>query len=276
LFGEVAELVLAEFFGVGVGLFAGDAADFPGDDFEVVDELGVGGFAGPGVGDAEDGGGVVGGDDGGGPAGVVEDLAAGLGDAEGFSHEGLGGGGAEADDELGADGFDLGFEPGAAGFDFAGIGFGVDSPCAAGLEFEMFHRVGDVDGGAVDADLFEGAVEELAGGADEGFAGEVFLVAGLFADEHDGGGGGAFAEDDLGGVAVEVTALAFFGGGAELGEGEFIGEEVGGGAGVFAGGFLRFGHDCLREVGISSRRSGPPGGARAGAAREVPSSSRGR
>ena len=51
---------------------------------------------------------------------------------------------------------------------------------------------------AVDAGLGERPVEELAGGADEGAALEVLLVAGLLADEGDGGADRTLAEDGAG------------------------------------------------------------------------------
>src|SRR5438045_1079853 len=105
----------------------------------------------------------------------------------------------------------------------------MEAAFAARFPLEVFDGVGDVDGRAIDVGGGEGFVEQAAGGADEGLAGEVFLVAGLFADEDEAGGGGAFAEDDVGGAAVEGAALAFGGGAGEGGEGDFAGEEIGGG-----------------------------------------------
>jgi hypothetical protein len=81
----------------------------------------------------------------------------------------------------------------------------------------VLHRVGHVDARAVEAGLGEGAVEELAGRADEGVAGEVLVVAGLLADEDQLGVGGAFTEDGLGSGLVEGTAGAAARLGAELG-----------------------------------------------------------
>ena len=62
----------------------------------------------------------------------------------------------------------------------------------------------------VDAGLREGAVEQLAGRADERAAGEILLVARLLADEHDARVERAFAEHGLGGVLVEMAAGAAF------------------------------------------------------------------
>jgi hypothetical protein len=58
--------------------------------------------------------------------------------------------------------------------------------------------VGEVYLAAVDARLRHRAVEELAGRTDEGLALQVLLVAGLLADEGNGGADRAFAEDGAG------------------------------------------------------------------------------
>ncbi len=71
-----------------------------------------------------------------------------------------------------------------------------------------------------------------AGGADEGQALAVFLVAGLFADQHERGLAGAVAGHDLGGVEIEVAALAAGHGGGEHGQGVLGGDE-GRGGGLF-------------------------------------------
>ena len=128
----------------------------------------------------------------------------------------MGGGGAEADDEFGLENFDFGEEPGTAGGDFAGVGLFMESAFSGGFPFEMFDGVGDVGFGAIDASFFKGFVEHPAGGADEGFAFEVFFVAGLFADENNARVFGAFAEDRLGAGFPEGTGFALPGCGSEL------------------------------------------------------------
>src|ERR1700756_1165206 len=55
---------------------------------------------------------------------------------------------------------------------------------SARYELEMFDGIGDVDLVAVDAGFIERAVEHLPGRTHERFAGKVFLVAGLLADQH--------------------------------------------------------------------------------------------
>ena len=92
--------------------------------------------------------------------------------------------------------------------DLAGVRLLVDAPLAARLEFEMLDRVGDVDAGAVDAGLGKRAVEQLAGRADERPAGEILLIAGLLADEHERRVARALAEHGLGRGLPERAALA--------------------------------------------------------------------
>jgi len=69
---------------------------------------------------------------------------------------------------------------------------------AARHEFEMFDRPGDVDFASVDAGLDQGAVEHMPRRTDERLAGEVFLVAGLLANQHDARVRRAFAKHSLG------------------------------------------------------------------------------
>ncbi len=159
------------------------------------------------VGGAEDGGGMEGGDDFIGEGSAV-DFAAVAHESEGASEEGFGGGGSEAEDDAGLEGGDLSLEPGAAGGELGEAGVLVDAELAALHEFEVLDGVGDEEERAVDVELGEGAVQELAGWTDEGEALEVFLIAGLFSDDEQGGVGGAAAGDYLGRVAVEVAAPA--------------------------------------------------------------------
>ena len=108
------------------------------------------------------------------------------------------GGGAERHDEAGADEVELALQPPAVMRDLARGGALVQPALAALDVLEVLDGVGDVGFLAVDAGLGERAVEELAGGADEGAAGEVLLVARLLADEGDGGAERALAEDGAG------------------------------------------------------------------------------
>jgi hypothetical protein len=74
--------------------------------------------------------------------------------------------------------------------------------------FEVFDRVGHVDFVARDAAERERFVEELARGADERFACEIFAIAGNFTDEHHARCCRAFAEHGLRGVLVQRAASA--------------------------------------------------------------------
>jgi len=72
----------------------------------------------------------------------------------------------------------------------------------------MFDRVGDIGLVAVDAGFVQGTVEDFAGRADERPPGEIFLVAGLLADQHDRRVRRTFAEHGLGGVAPQRAGPA--------------------------------------------------------------------
>ncbi len=72
----------------------------------------------------------------------------------------------------------------------------------------MFYRIGDVNLVAVDAGFFQRAVERQPRRSDERFAGEVFLVARLLADQHHLGIPRAFAEHGLRRVFPEMTGAA--------------------------------------------------------------------
>ena len=190
---------------------------------------------------AEDGRGVNGGDDLIGVRGG-EDLAVVAHEAEGAAEEALGGGGPEAQDDAGFDGVDLGLEPRAAGRDLGHAGVLVEAELAALDELEVLDGVGEVDRRAVDVEVGEDLIEDAAGGADEGQALQVFLVAGLLADEHEGGGlvevdeRRGDAGHDLGGVAVEVAPLAGGEGGVDGREGVVGRDEgLGGRLGLLAG-----------------------------------------
>jgi hypothetical protein len=168
----------------------------------------------------------------------------------------LGGSDAEADNYAGLEKSEFAFEPGAAGVDFACVGLGVEAALApgSGFPFEMFYGVGHVDFAAIYFQFFEGAVEQFAGGTDEGAAFDVFVVAGLFADEDDFGGLGSFTEDGLGGIFVEGAALAVAGGARQFGE-----RGVGIRGEIFAGiELVRVGgNGCLESFGVISTRHMP-------------------
>ena len=77
-----------------------------------------------------------------------------------------------------------------ARFDLADARLLVDSSLAARLPVEVLHRIGQIDGCSIDAGLGERVIEHAACRPDKRVAGEIFVVAGLLADEHDGGAPG--------------------------------------------------------------------------------------
>lgn len=99
-------------------------------------------------------------------------------------------------------------EPDLAALDFVGVGTFVQAPLAAHLMLEMLHGVGDEDLRARDLRLRQGVVEDLASGADERLAGEIFLVAGLLAHQHELSAPASLARDGLDCVLIERTTGA--------------------------------------------------------------------
>src|SRR5205085_5829971 len=79
---------------------------------------------------------------------------------------------------------ELRFEPGPARSDLARVRLLVDAALATRFPFEMLHRVGDVNLRPIDPRFLERAIENFSRRTDEWFAGEVFLVAWLFAQQH--------------------------------------------------------------------------------------------
>src|SRR6185312_3394198 len=108
---------------------------------------------------------------------------------------------AERDDHARADGRELLLEEGLALGDLVGLGVAVARRAA-------LQDVADVDVAAGEAHGFDHLGQELAGGADERLAGAIFVGAGRFADEDEGGVGVADAVDDVGALAGELAALA--------------------------------------------------------------------
>ena len=84
----------------------------------------------------------------------------------------------------------------------------MDAPLAARLPFEVLDRVRDVGLVAVDPCFHERLVEELSRRPDKRLAREVFLVAGLFADEDHLSSGRALSEDRLRPSLPERAGLA--------------------------------------------------------------------
>lgn len=130
-------------------------------------------------------------------------------DAKIAAEKRLRGSGAETDDDVGTNGRNFRVEPWTTGGDFGGVRFLVDAAFSARFPFEMLHGIRDVHFLAIDAGILEGFVEKLSSGADEWFAFEIFLTAGLLADENYFRlRTAAFAENRLSGVLPEITRFA--------------------------------------------------------------------
>ena len=129
-----------------------------------------------------------------------QELAAMLGDAKVATQQGLRRGGAHANDYFRMKRGDFGFEPRPASCYFPGAGFFVDAAFSSGLPFKMLHGVGAVNFFAVNSCFRKRLIQEVAGGADEWFAFQVFVIARLFADKNNFCVGQALAEHCLRGV----------------------------------------------------------------------------
>ena len=73
----------------------------------------------------------------------------------------------------------------------------MDAPPAARGEFEMLHRVGDINQPPVDAGFFQRLVQQLSRRSNERAADHILLIAWLFADEHHARATWPFAEHGL-------------------------------------------------------------------------------
>src|SRR6266542_4239548 len=135
-----------------------------------------------------------------------------FGNAEFWAEQRLSCGGAEDYNYLWLNKRDLGFEPGTASRNFLSVRFFMDAAFAARLPLKMFDNISDVSLRAVDAGFFQGVIEQATGGTNEWMSGEIFFIAGLFADEHDYRAAAPFAEDGLRTAFPEVAGFAIGGG----------------------------------------------------------------
>src|SRR5205823_11530109 len=138
----------------------------------------------------------------------LDELAPLLAHLEVATEQSGGGGGAQADEDLGTERRQLGVEPRPASGPLPSRRGLVDAHPAAGLPLEVLDDVGEIDPAPIDAGPSQCLVEDAPGGPHERLAGLVLLVAGLLAHQHQLGVGWAVAEDRLGGVPPQVTALA--------------------------------------------------------------------
>lgn len=144
--------------------------------------------------------------------GGFEKFAALFGDAKLWAEQRLGRSRTERHDHVRFDNRELGFEPGAAGSDLGGVGFLVNAAFAARFPFEVFDNIGDVSLFAFDACFPQRAIKQAAGRTDKRFSGEVFFVAGLFADKHYASAAAPFTKNGLRSFLPEIAGLATGGG----------------------------------------------------------------
>src|SRR5439155_15441561 len=116
---------------------------------------------------------------------------------------------AKADQQLRFYQGQLRLKPRAAGCDFARIRFLMNSTFAARLPLKMLHRVRDVNLAAIDSSFFERAVHDRSRGSNKRSAGNILVIARLFADEHDRCAPWSFAKNSLRRALVNRTRCAF-------------------------------------------------------------------
>jgi len=126
---------------------------------------------------------------------------------------------AESDDGRWLDQAAFHLEPDLAALDLVNIRALVQTAFAAHLVLEVLDRIADEGFLARDAGLLQRLVKDPPGGADERLAGEVFLVAQLLPDEHEGSPLRALAWHGLSRVAIKRAAATIFLGRGELAQG---------------------------------------------------------
>jgi hypothetical protein len=107
------------------------------------------------------------------------------------------------------DHFQFRFEPRPACHNLNAAGLLVNPPFAALLESKMLHSIGDVGLSAIDACVFQRAIQDFSGRADERPALPVFVISRLLTDQKQPGAALSFAEYRLRGCFIQVAALAF-------------------------------------------------------------------
>jgi hypothetical protein len=143
-------------------------------------------------------------------------------DDDGPPQHATGGAGSQCDDDIRANDRSFAIEPPATSLDLIGIRAFVQAALAAGLELEVFDRIGHECGPSVDAGLGDRAIENATRRADERQPGQIFIIAGLLADEHHARAGGTLSGHDLRGVTIELAAAALRLFGAETLEGSIF------------------------------------------------------
>src|SRR5947209_8359251 len=110
-------------------------------------------------------------------------LASGPGNRDGAAQHAACGSDAECQHPFGPDEREFVLKPPATAFDLVGVGSLVQAPLAAHLVFEMLDCVGDERVTPRDSGFSQRLIQNLSRRADKRFAGEIFLVAWLLADD---------------------------------------------------------------------------------------------
>src|SRR3984957_17275062 len=138
----------------------------------------------------------------------IERFAPQLCDRHSLARQASGGGHAQRDNRLRLDHPALIIEPELAALDLVIVRPLMQPAFSPHLVLEMLHRVGDEGFLSRNAGIRKRLVENASGGTDERLAGQIFLVAGLFADQHEGGVLRPLAGHRLGRIAIERAAPA--------------------------------------------------------------------
>ena len=79
----------------------------------------------------------------------------------------------------------------------------------ARFPLKMLYGIRNVNLASINSGLFERAIHNLPCRSDERFAGYIFIIAGLFPDQHHRRTLRTFAKHGLGGVFIKVACGAF-------------------------------------------------------------------
>jgi hypothetical protein len=112
------------------------------------------------------------------------------------------------DDEVGLNDPQFRFQPRTARCDFARVRLLVNSAFPARLPFEVFHRVRDVNLRPIDSSFLKRPVHDFSSRTNERFAGDIFVIARLFANQHHPRMLRPFAKNSLCCAFVQMTRSA--------------------------------------------------------------------
>jgi len=135
---------------------------------------------------------------------------------------------AQGDDDAWCHAGNLCLEPGQAGLDLDRTRFAVYASRSARYPFEVLDNIGHVSPRPVDPGFREAMVKQFSSRTDKGMSGEIFGIARLLADQHDGGPLGTLAEHRLRGVPIERAGSASGRGLLQGGNRRFAGDQIAG------------------------------------------------